>query len=467
MAVLRERWFLLACAVLLAAAVVGGAWGASSAVRARWWARTAAQPLAPREAEALDACGEVPWEAWLKVLAADPELSCGEAWAARALAEAARGPDKAAWIEARVTDPTTPAGARVRAAAGLVLAGRVPPREPMFLLAELDPPRAEAWVAAAVADEELAVQLGPRTVALRQVALAERGELEPRQALPALRWLALVPADEARAVADRALTRLGSVDAALAEELGDRRRRRFPVGEPPAPDRRALAGCEAPPCLEARLAVLEAMTGESADGGPPAAPAEALPRVPPELAEPDTLAAAALGWEISALRRWLEVAPDRGARLAALLGRSGTGSVLALGWDGSGTPWAVADLARLLVDEPVEVRADRADTVWLGVGWGWVPRSCGAPAPEVAGATFDEPAIRARAVLELATEEQRASGAALVRARALDPGLPAPAPRGDPVAFRIGATLAPPPAAEGDRGVGSAGPWCPTTPDGR
>ncbi|MCA9494308.1 MAG: hypothetical protein KC621_30485, partial [Myxococcales bacterium] len=143
---------------------------------------------------------------------------------------------------------------------------------------------------------------------------------------------------------------------------------------------------------------------------------------------------------------------DPDARLSSLLARPATGPIERFAWDGSGPPHTVALLATRLRSPAPAVRSGRTDGVLLELGERSVLRTCGPEATPTEGwPELDHDALVARAWVELAADDPSTRA----RARHLDPSLAAPQPTGDPLAFRIGAMLAPAPA-----GTAADQEWC-------
>ncbi|MCB9688760.1 MAG: hypothetical protein H6735_27215 [Alphaproteobacteria bacterium] len=442
---LRNPWFVLALGGVL---VLAGAAAAFSGPGERWrrwrWTTIAQTPLDDQDRAALAACDAVAgWEVWLKVLQSAPDLPCGEAWAATGLAQHAEHELRATWMAEAAAGGTV--DTRMRVATGLLLAGHTPAEEPAWLWHELPERSADAWIAA-TSVQPVALQLGPAVDALATVNAMAPGDPELAAGVPLLRWLASTEDPRAVAEVEEAVTRLTQVDAALAKELADRGARGLPVGRPPIPGRSFLAaGCTGETCLPERLAVLDAILADPGEGPPPS-PVEP-PSPDPELERLVGEDAPLLGWQLLALQAWIAAAPDPDARLASLLARPATGPLARLAWDGSGPPYVVALLATRLRSPSPVVRSDRADAVLVELGERSVLRTCtaGTSAGDGWPALGPDPLL-ARAWMELAEDEPSQRAWVRARARRLDPSLAAPEPTGDPLAFRIGAMLAPPPA---------------------
>lgn len=442
----RVAWAAAALVLLLLAGA--GALVARRGVRSWWWDGVAGRPMSDDERAAFGACGTVEFGVLAKALVTDEPAPCGEAWVVREGARHARGSDQAAWLAERVVAPATPEGGRLRGALALALAGRVPPLEPALLRPRLPD---ERWGAFRdlLPDAELAALLGPAGEAL---GLAERlatGEASEAEALPALVWLAAVGAPEADAAVVRAVAAVSGADPAVAERLGERRGRGAPLagGGAPDPEGLARASCRGDGCARALLqAVLRERRVEGFATGPAADP------VPAELGLDAFFLAlgaadderAALAWEVGALRRWVDGHPER---LHRLWSRPGRGPAVRLAWDGAGTPFLAAVVVRAVAPEAI-FRADRPGSVWAELDGAWGARSCVGEGLEPPGEDWPAAALLARAA-----REARTPGGERLAVR-LDPSLPAPPPRGDPVARALGeelAPLAPLAGAEGDR----------------
>jgi hypothetical protein len=433
--VVRSRWRWVVVAVVVG--VLGAtAWlVARRGVRSWWWDVVASRPVEADEQTELDACGEARWALLVKVLATDAPTACGEPWVLAGLGGYARGADHAAWLAERVVSPSSPDGARLRAALALSIAGRVPPVEAAWLRTRVPPERAAA-MREVLADESLAVHLGPAGVALGVAERAARGEVTAEGALPSLRWLAAVDEPEAAEAVARAAGALTGVEESTVAELGARRRQGRPVAGSEAPGRDALARAACPPdCAAAMVAAVEAQARR-----------EQRERAGPEGDEPAEDAAldgflGSLGWSVGerravdgqlrALRAWLDQHPER---LRSLWSRPARGPIHRLGWDGGGPPFLSAVVVdRLTPAAPETFRADRADAVWLLTADGWAARTCAVVGLEPPATDWPAPAVWGRAAAE--------AGAAGV-AHALDPSLPEPTGGpGDPVGRSIGASL--------------------------
>jgi hypothetical protein len=432
-----SRWRKLLAGVLVVGVVVLGWLVARRGLRLWWWDSLVGTPLDEAALQQLERCEDPGFPAWVRVLTADGPVACGEAWVVETLATHAVRGDQATWLTELVVSPSTPDGARFRAAMALAAAGRVPPVEPAWLRLRLPGDRVLAN-RSLYASPELAALLGPAGVALGLAERAITGEAEAVDVLPALRWLGAVGEPEADEAVVRAVEALTGVDEAVVGDLRRRHARGGPVAgsEAPARDDLARFPCPTAPCVGAALVALEASVLASAAFR--AAPVGAA--APGDVVLDRTLSElgwsagdrAAMDWQLGALRAWVADHPER---LRGLWVRPPTGSVLRLGWDGGGAPFLTAVVVDRATPEVDDVfRSERGDAVWTAVAGDWAARTCGTVGLEPPPTDWRLQEVYARAALESGP-----AGAHL--AKRLDPTLPHGVPLGDPVAHGLGRAL--------------------------
>lgn len=484
MRITRRHARTIGLAVGLPTLVLGAAWaGFHTRARFAWWDWLASGALGERDQERLDRCDpDLGWSTWLRVLERDADVSCGERFVAEQLADRVHGGDRTLWLAAVNSDPSAPVGRRVRAGAALALSGTPAPVEPAWLLAELPPERRVSWTAAAAGSQALGVQLGPAARAFGLVAAARDGEVPVGEALGAMRFLAAIDDPLADGAVTAAATAVLEADPTLPTRAHERP---GSLGHLPRGWRSTLhahAGCE-PRCGGLWLELVERETLHAAlERGEPT-PADPVP-VPGlaellEVAGWPASARRAASWGLAALTEWVAAAPDPAARLRAFVARpeGGPADVLALAWDGGGSPFLTAAIATM-VGEKVGLEADvraRPGEVWVGVGGAWAVRGCAGAAGDPPPDRWERASIEAASLLELAAgESDLVSALRLATAAArLDPLVGAPtaermaAAAADElqVGRRIGAalprSLSPPTTAEeARRAIGASGVGC-------
>ena len=343
----------------------GGAWAFQrDRVRTLWWTVVVGQGLSEAQGRALEACEELDWWGWLRLLEQGGEHACGYAWARADLARVARTPARQAWL----VDGVQPGSrwsmaSRFQGALALELAGVVPPQSPMWLALEPGLPAAPtAWV-----DDVLGEAPGGRIVALRTARELQQEDWTEASGR-AVKVLAQGDGPAAAAARQAAMGWLGLADDELVA-LGRRR----PPHELPAPWSDALgryARCTQG-CLPRLLDLVDTLSRDPTGLGQPASPTIPGATLPPALKGlvGSEAAADALAWLVARDAQWVAAgaAPDR--RLARLVRRAGPVPTEATAqvWTGR-LPPATSALVLLAVGEAagVPVRVDEGLTVRLG-----------------------------------------------------------------------------------------------------
>lgn len=429
---------VLGVAALLSAAVF---WvSIQSSVRFTLWSTVAEwQPTKP-ESRRLAECATAPgWWAWLKVVAKDRRVECGEAWVAQALAQKVRGDDRARWLQEWVVAPDSSPLRRFRSALALAVSGHPTPLEPAWLSMHPELPDLPApGLASAVAQEApWGVHLGPRWMALGKVwALSVSGQ-PSADAVPALEALWALGDPDVGREAVSAVARGLDAPPDLLQDVSYRRRRGLHAGTLPSDWVRALGRrptCEEP-CLELWIDLLRLDADASNQD-----PIDDPPTVP--VLEPLSGAlgytgtqARALSWWVDATVDWVTASPEPAQRLASLgLGSdSGIADPVAVVWERGGSRWTtvavIAEVGRR-AGLDVNVRANELGAVQVQIGDAELTRpGCDGEVPgSWTGMPWGRASIHAAALAEAAMQasrgEQGDEAARLaVAAQRLDPVL--------------------------------------------
>ena len=381
---MQHRRLLIPALVGIAGLVSAGIfWLAiQSSVRFTLWATVAEwQPTNP-ELRKLAECRAPGWWAWVKVLAKDRPVSCGEVWAAGALARRVTDKDRAQWLRDWVDSPDSSPLRKLRAALALSVAGQHPPEEPAWLSLH---PELPSWpapgLAAAVAHEEAwGVHLGPRWMALGQVwAMPEAGRPASGAVAPLEAVWTLGDEEAARSAASAVARGLGAPPD-LPENVRYRRSRGLHAANLPPGWAEAVQSrprCESP-CLELWIDLLR--IDAAAELRDHFNDPELEPALEPlgELLGYTGRRGRALAWWMDAAATWVRASPRPAHRLASLgLGATdGRADPVAVVWDRSGARWTSAAVLaevgrRAGVD--VSIRLDEKGALWATLTWSPVP----------------------------------------------------------------------------------------------
>jgi hypothetical protein len=419
-------------------------------IRLWFWDKIAERSVSEGDQVEIASCSPLSYWTLLKVVQADMDVACGEAWLVGELAEKLNSEDRAHWLALRVGDDNAPAGMRIRGAVAMALADFTPPAEPAWLLDSLSAPRQAQWLRAAAESDDVAVHLGP---ALRTLGVAARvrQDLTPgAPALPALEWLAWVDDPAAEVAATSTATQVAGVFPEIVEQVRGRVAAGRPVSGSAARWRSLVAqhpecGTRCGPLF---VAILErTLTDQALEEGT---------QLPPEPTENPDLAqiltalgapsqerrAVAYGW--SALLEWVKAAHEPAERIRSFARRP-TGSVSSLAqvpWDGVAPPFLAALVVNALgaaLDVPVDVRVGEKGEVWLDIDGVRIVRSCGEEGAPPEGNPWPDDAILAAALTEWAANEQdQTRGLRLATAaERIDPLI------GGPLAIRLASGAAP------------------------
>lgn len=407
---------LLGVAGLVSAAIF---WVAiQSSVRFTLWSTVSEWQPTNIEHRKLAECRPPGWWAWLKVLAKDRAITCGETWAAQAVASKITVNDREQWLRDWVESTESSPLRRLRASLALSVAGRPTPAEPAWLSLDPDLPQ---WptpgLASAIAEEApWGVHLGPRWMALGKLWAVSVSGQPAEEAVPALEALWALGDPTVGRVAVSAVARGLDAPPDLLQDARYRRRRGLHAGTLPDGWAEAIGRrptCEEP-CLELWIDLLRLEAAVGNDGPIDDPPTVASLRPLSGVLGYTGVRGRALSWWIDAAAAWVTAAPEPARRLASLgLGaEEGAPDPIAVVWERGGTPWmTVAVLEELgrRVGLDVDVRANGTGTVEVVIGDQRLSRpGCGGATERPAGSSWPRSSLHAAALAEAALHASRA-----------------------------------------------------------